>query len=229
MSNVYVIDRRDDASEMLQQWVKKERGILNRDLISIPAKEDLIESIRDIDFEGVKVAEIYVPVLWEDTERGSPWGSEIAKVIKAEVLNESGVNLIFYFPFSKLQLIDVINDKPDHRLLNGDCGHAEVEEEQCGICPSCIEKFLCYKLNDIPTEDAFMECPLSGHESKQRIYAILAKLSGSTYPGIDRPSKRDISIGALLVECFFRGLLTTEISDTMEKRFQVLLVESSAA
>lgn len=225
MTTLYMVDTGNDASEQLQSWIKKERGVLNRDITRIEGTCSLADSIKDIDFEGQKDVDVYVPTLWEGTEKFSAWGIEIAASIKASILEATGTNIRFYFPFSKLQLIDMINDKPDERLHNGDCAFREIPEEQCGMCLDCIEKFLAYKLNDIPTEEAFMEDPFDGHESKERLYNIMAKLSGSTFTKIDKPLKQEISIGALMVECFFRGILPSDISNTFERRFQVLLIE----
>lgn len=228
---VYMLDRGDDASEMLQDWIKKERGILNRDIVRIAAKGNLIESIKEVDFEGQAVVELYMPTLWEGTEKDSAWGPELAKATKALMIETDKVDIRFAFPFSKLQLIDVINDKPTEELKNGDCSYTDPEApyEQCGMCLDCVEKFLCYKLNDIDTIEAFMEHPFMGYGSKERLYTILSKLSGSTFGKAERPTKQEISIGALMVECFFQGLLPSDISNVMEDRFQVLLVESASA
>jgi len=223
---IYMLDRGDDASQMLQGWIKAERGVLNRDIVRILANTDLTNSLDGIIFEDT-VIDLYVPTLWEATEVESPYWNSQVKTLKAKFL-EQGIDVRFYFPFAKLQLIDVVKDKPDHKLNNGDCAHREIEEEQCGICLDCIEKFLCYKLCDLPVdEDMFLEDPFNGHGSTQRLYSIMAKLTGNHFRKEDKPLKQEISIGALLVECFFAGHLPVEVSRMLEKHYQVLLTETA--
>ena len=225
MTNVYMLDRGDDASEFLQEWVKKERDILNRDITKIKAGKSLLESLKNIEFEPGDQY-IYVPTLWEGLEKNGAFSKTDVAQIKAQVHAAYGTNLMFFFPLERLQLIDVVTAKRDHKLNNGDCAHAEIAEEQCGICLDCIEKFLCYKLAEIDTEEAFMECPFTGHESKTRLYEIMGKVSGNTFGTINRPSRQEISIANLLVRNFLEDNLPADVARVLETNHQVLLTES---
>lgn len=228
MTSIYMIDRNDDASALLHEWVRSERNVLNRDVIHIEARKSLAETMNTVILEGTDV-DVFVPSLWTDTGKGTAWSKDDVKMIK-DVFASRGITVRFTFPFVNLQLSDVLKRHEDYDTgvnLNGACEHHEVEGEQCGICPHCIEKFLACRLHGIPTEESFMEDPLTGYGSAQRLSQILARLSQNQFGRANAPSKSDVAIGSLLVKCFFEGLLPADLCLSMEKHHQVLLTETA--
>lgn len=216
---VYLIDRGDDASEMLQNHIKIERGILNRDITKIKAGVNLIETSKLIDTSsGEGAIDVYVPTLWEGTDLASPFAPTMGPVLEKALLNMTGRTVRLHFPFAVLQLIDVLRDKPTNRPLNGDCLHAEIEEEQCGLCLDCLEKYLCYTLLEYDTEDIFMEDPVTGYGGYERVFEVMTRLCFNEGTAI-RPTKQDITIGKMLMDNYFAGTLNETVCSAIDGRF----------
>lgn len=222
MTIVYLIDRGDDASEKLQNHIKIERGILNRDIIKIKAGVNLIETSKLIDTTAEGPFEVYVPTLWEGTDIAAPFGPMMGRTLEKVMHEMTGKTFRFNFPFTVLQLIDVLRDKPTNKLLNGDCLHAEIEEEQCGLCLDCLEKYLCYTLLGFDTEELFLEDPISGYGGYERVFEVMTRLCFNQGTAI-RPAKQDLAIGKLIVDNYFEGTLDERVCSAIDGRFSRML------